>query len=125
MSLPSVNSDMVVSASWSGAPHRERVMKQSLAKKTATSAQIIDFAMHKAGPDALDCACARLVLAGALNIARSQIGDRQLLSTLIEDSLMREVVIMQAEDFLGHEVERDRFCRLETVTDLAEFLKNG
>jgi acyl carrier protein len=115
---------MVVFASWSGAPHRERAMKHSLAKKTAISAQIFDFAMHKAGPDALDCASARHVLAGALNIPRSQIGDHQLLSTLIDDSLMREVVIMQAEDFLGHEIERARFCRLETVSDLAALMKN-
>lgn len=115
---------MIVSASWSGAPHRERAMKHSLAKKAAVSAQIFDFAMHKAGPEALDCASARLVLAGALNIARSQIGDLQLLSTLIVDSLMREVVIMQAEDFLGHEIERDRFCRLQTVSDLAALMKD-
>jgi acyl carrier protein len=115
---------MVETASWSGAPHRERVMKNSLAKKTATPAQIYDFAMHKAGPDPLDCASARHVLAGALKIPRAQIGDQQLLSTLIDDSLMREVVIMQAEDFLGHEIERDRFCRLKTVSDLAALMKN-
>lgn len=99
-------------------------MKQNLAKKTAVSAQIFDFAMHKAGPDAFDCSSARRVLAGALNIAVAQIGDHQLLFTLIEDSLMREVVIMQAEDFLGHEIERDRFCRLQTVSDLAALMKS-
>jgi acyl carrier protein len=100
-------------------------MKQTLARKTARPEMAFDTATLRAGPDSSDCSAARHVLAGALGIPRSLIGDQELLSALIEDSLVREVVIMQAEDYLGHEIERDRFCRLRTVSDLAAFLKNG
>jgi acyl carrier protein len=124
MSLPRVSYDMLLYASWSGVPHLGRAMKHSLAKKTTTSVQIFDAATLKAGPDEPDCGAARHVLAGALNIPRSAVSDNQLLSTLIEDSLMREIVIMRAEDYLGQEIDRAHFLRLQTVSDLAALMRN-
>jgi hypothetical protein len=116
---------MLLYASWSGAPHLGRAMKHSLAKKTAPSVPVFDAATLKSGQNGPDCRAARHVLAGALNIPPSAMSDYQLLSTLIEDSLVREIVIMQAEDYLGHEIDRARFRCLDTVCDLAAFLKKS
>jgi acyl carrier protein len=70
----------------------------------------------------IDCTTARHLLASALGRSRSEIDDNQLLDDLIEDSLVREVIVMEMEDFVGHEVDRARFCRARTVRDLAALL---
>jgi acyl carrier protein len=69
-----------------------------------------------------DCTTARHLLAATLGRTRSEIGDNQPLDDLIEDSLIREAVILDLEDFLGREIDRRQFCRAKTVSDLAKML---
>jgi acyl carrier protein len=69
-----------------------------------------------------DCTTARHLLAATLGRTRSEIGDHQPLDDLIEDSLIREAVILDMEDFLGREIDRRQFCRAKTVSDLAKML---
>jgi acyl carrier protein len=69
-----------------------------------------------------DCSTARHLLATTLGRSRSEIEDHQPLEDLIEDSLVREAVILDLEDFLGREIDRRQFCRAKTVSDLAKML---
>lgn len=70
----------------------------------------------------IDCTAIRHLLARALGRSRSEIDDNQALDELIEDSLVREVIVMEMEEFLGREIDRTRFCRAKTVRDLAFML---
>lgn len=69
-----------------------------------------------------DCSTTRYLLATTLGRSRSEIEDHQTLDDLIEDSLVREAVILDLEDFLGREIDRRQFCRAKTVSDLAKLL---
>jgi acyl carrier protein len=69
-----------------------------------------------------DCTTARHLLATTLGRSRSEIEDHQPLDDLIEDSLVREAVILDLEDFLGREIDRRQFCRAKTVSDLARLI---
>jgi len=69
-----------------------------------------------------DCTTARHLLATTLGRTGSEIDDHQPLDDLIEDSLVREAVILDIEDFLGREIDRRQFCRAKTVRDLAKML---
>jgi acyl carrier protein len=79
-------------------------------------------APHAASTSAVDCATARHLLANTLGRSRSEISDHQALEELIEDSLVREAVILDFEDFLGREVDRKAFCKAKTVSDLAKLI---
>jgi acyl carrier protein len=70
----------------------------------------------------VDCSTARHLLANTLGRSRSEIADHQRLEELIEDSLVRETVILEFEDFLGREIDRKQFCRAKTVGDLAKII---
>ena len=69
-----------------------------------------------------DYETARRLLANSLGLNWSEISDSQPLGELIEDSLIGETVIMDIEDYLGHEIDRAQFCKASTVQDLAAML---
>ena len=69
-----------------------------------------------------DCMTARRLLANTLGRSWAEISESQPLDELIEDSLVRETIIMEMEDFLGLEIDRARFCKAKTVQDLAALM---
>jgi acyl carrier protein len=75
-----------------------------------------------AAPAKIDCTAVRQILARTLGRSQFEITDHQLLDELVEDSLVREAVIMDLEDFAGRELSRERYCQAKTVRDLAELL---
>jgi acyl carrier protein len=95
-----------------------------MAMKMPVSGNIHNFASEvgAVANSQTDCTTARHLLAITLGRTRSEIDDHQPLDDLIEDSLVREAVILDIEDFLGREIDRRQFCRAKTVSDLAKML---
>jgi acyl carrier protein len=98
-------------------------MKMPLPGPTTAHVLPLDaFSGATAATGLVDCASVKHFLARTLGRSRDEIADDQRLDDLIEDSLVREVIVMEMEDFLGREIDRNRFCRAATVRELAALM---
>jgi acyl carrier protein len=98
-------------------------MKMPLTGIVARPATPLDALYGAAAVTGLvDCTPVKHFLARTLGRSRDEIADDQPLDDLIEDSLVREVIVMEMEDFLGREIDRNQFCRAATVRELAALM---